>query len=238
MKTLITFILITLIAITTPLSARGPSWQGGNQGGSVSSFQWGNNYVSEPLTVGEHEHLIYMREEEKLARDVYITLGQMYPRSRVFGNIASSEEKHTTAVKRILDKYSIEDPVTNDNVGVFTGDKYGDYFSATFDALIDRGSVSNLEALYVGAYIEELDILDINKCDHVILDRNEELNYPEDCGLESTTKSDLQRMLGSLLSGSENHLRAFVQNIERHIGYGNYQAQVISQEEVDDILGR
>ena len=43
---------------------------------------------------------------------------------------------------------------------------------------------------------------------------------------------------GGVLEGSMNHLRAFVLNIEKQIGEGNYKAQVLSQEEVDAILGR
>jgi len=41
-----------------------------------------------------------------------------------------------------------------------------------------------------------------------------------------------------LISGSESHLRAYVGQIEAVIGVGNYEAQYLTQAEVDAILGR
>jgi hypothetical protein len=41
-----------------------------------------------------------------------------------------------------------------------------------------------------------------------------------------------------LVDGSKSHLRAYVKQIEAIIGTGNYVAQILSQEEVDAILGR
>ncbi len=58
-----------------------------------------NNDADSSLDANEQTHLMFMREEEKLARDVYIKLGMMYPNSRVFGMIDDSEQTHTTAVK-------------------------------------------------------------------------------------------------------------------------------------------
>ena len=69
------------------------------------------------LDYNERMHLMFMREEEKLARDVYQTLGTMYPDSVIFGNIDDSEQTHTMAVKAMIEKYGYEDPSTNDNVG-------------------------------------------------------------------------------------------------------------------------
>jgi hypothetical protein len=45
-------------------------------------------------------------------------------------------------------------------------------------------------------------------------------------------------MYTHLVDGSESHLRSYVKNIEAMIGTGNYVAQVLTQEEVDAILGR
>ena len=77
--------------------------------------------VDELLDYNELTHLIFMREEEKLARDVYTTLGTMYPDSVIFGNIDDSEQRHMTTVKNMIEKYGYEYPNTNDNVGKFTG---------------------------------------------------------------------------------------------------------------------
>lgn len=190
------------------------------------------------LDFNEQTHLEFMCEEEKLARDVYITLGTIYPDSTVFGRIDDSEEKHKCAVEDMLGKYGIPSPSTNDNVGVFTGKDYGEYFTEKFTALVERGKISEMDALYVGAYIEELDMLDINQCPEVIVAADNDINDTSECGKVYTDNRDIQRLYKSLLAGSKNHLRAYVTNIEKQIGAGNYSAQILSQEEVDDILGR
>jgi len=231
MKKLITLLLAAALITSAPLMARwGQGW-GGWQGGQ-------QNQTTANLTIAEEQHLTFMREEEKLARDVYIVFSQMYPRSRAFGRIDDSEQKHTDAVKKLLDKYDVVDPSTNDNVGVFTGAEYSEYFTEKFNEFVTKGEMSVLDAMYVGAFIEELDMIDINYCNQQILDANVELYTRDDCGLKSTDRADVQRTLNNLLNGSRNHLRAYVNQIERHIGYGNYEAQLLPQEEVDEILGR
>jgi hypothetical protein len=190
------------------------------------------------LDFNEQTHLEFMCEEEKLARDVYITLGTKYPEAAVFGQIDDSEERHKCAVVDMLEKYGIPNPSTNDNVGVFTGKDYGWYFTEKFNALVERGATSQLEALYVGAFIEELDMLDINQCPKVIVEADNGINDESECGKVYTDKTDIQRLYGSLLAGSENHLRSYVSNIEKQIGEGSYTAQVLTQEQVDVILGR
>ncbi|MFV9615984.1 MAG: DUF2202 domain-containing protein, partial [Gammaproteobacteria bacterium] len=57
------------------------------------------------LDYNERMHLVFMREEEKLARDVYLALGTMYPDSVIFGKIDDSEQRHTTAVKAMIENY-------------------------------------------------------------------------------------------------------------------------------------
>lgn len=190
------------------------------------------------LDFNEQAHLEFMCEEEKLARDVYITLGTTHPGASVFGRIDDSEERHKCAVADMLEKYGIPNPSTNDNVGAFTGEAYGWYFTEKYNELVAKGSVSVLDALYVGAFIEELDMLDINQCPKVIVDTDNGINNVSECGKVYTNKSDVLRLYGNLLEGSENHLQAYVRNIEKEIGEGSYVAQVLTQEQVDSILGR
>ena len=179
-----------------------------------------------------------MREEEKLARDVYQTLGTMYPDSAIFGNIDDSEQIHMTTVKAMIEKYGYEDPNTNDNVGAYTGEDFGWYFTEKYNQLVERASISELEALYVGAFIEELDMMDINQCPQVIVETDNGINDVSECGKVYTDNADIQRLYSSLLDGSDSHLEGYVNNIEKIIGEGNYQAQVLSQEMVDAILDR
>lgn len=190
------------------------------------------------LDYNEQTHLIFMREEEKLARDVYIKLSTMYPDHPIFGNIDDSEQRHTEAVRDMILKYGLDDPSTNDNVGVYTGEDYGWYFTEKFGQLVARASVGELEALYVGAFIEELDMMDINQCPKVIVETDNGIDDISQCGKVYTDNADVANLYASLLDGSDSHLEAYVRNIERYIGKGNYQAQVLPQAQVDELLGR
>lgn len=193
---------------------------------------------SATLDYNEETHLIFMRFEEKLARDVYQYLGMIYPAEKVFGNIVESELRHTEAVVGVLAKYGVSDPSTNDNIGVYTSEAYGDYFDGKYEELTSLGLVSEVDAYKVGALIEELDMHDINLCPEIIVAREEVIDGPTDCGRLYTDNDNVYRLLTSLLEASENHLRAFVRNIEKVEGYGSYTAQYLTQEEVDEILGR
>jgi len=195
------------------------------------------------LDAGETAHLIFMREEEKLARDVYLTMATLYPTASTFSTIGTqSEQTHTDTVRDMLAKYGIPDPNPDannlpDSIGVFTGPDYGWYFTEKYLALVDRGKISLLEALYVGAFIEELDMLDIVGCPKVIVETSSVISEGQ-CGLTYTDEPALQTMYTHLLDGSKDHLRAYVKYIEDIIGAGNYVAQVLTQAEVDAILGR
>ena len=164
------------------------------------------------LTEAEAHDLLFMREEEKLARDVYITLYSEW-NVRVFDNISQAEQTHMDALLGLLNKYGLEDPILD--FGKFADTELQDLY----DTLVADGLQSRLDALMVGAKIEEVDIEDI------VL------------AMERTDKTDILNVYGNLVAGSENHLNAFVRNIEAITGE-TYVAQYISQEEVDAILGR
>ena len=210
---------------------------------AVISFFMSTHALAGDLDVGETTHLIFMREEEKLARDVYLTLAAVYPDAATFSTIGDgSEQTHTDTVRDMLEKYGIPDPNPDannlpDSIGVFTGEDYGWYFTEKYTALVDRGMLSLLDALHVGAFIEELDMLDIIGCPKVIVQTDNGISEGQ-CGLEYTDEAALQTMYTHLVEGSKDHLRAYVKNIENSIGEGNYVAQVLTQEEVDAILGR
>ncbi len=192
------------------------------------------------LDTTEASHLTFMREEEKLARDVYLTLAALYPDQEVFSRIATrAEQTHTDTMRDKLDQFNLPDPnpATNElpsSLGVFTGDEWGWYFMEKFALLTAKGEISELDALYVGAFIEELDMHDIAVCPQVMIDRG----FASPCGLEYTDETALQTAYSALISGSESHLRAYVGQIEAVIGVGNYVAQYLTQAEVDAILGR
>jgi hypothetical protein len=151
------------------------------------------NAGTEPQLIGfdlsqeEIDGLIHMRLEEKLARDVYTTLGNTW-NYKVFLNIKTAEQAHMEAVKRLLVKYGIEDPITNDEVGVFSDPQ----FQALYDQYILQGSVSAYEAFMVGKTIEELDIADL---------QNQLTNVVDN--------PDIIRVYQNLKTASESHLATF-----------------------------
>ena len=196
--------------------------------------------TSTGLDAVEASLLTFMREEEKLARDVYLTLASLYPNQDVFNTIATtSEQTHTDTMRDKLAQFDLPDPNPDANdlpasIGVFLGPEWGWYFTEKFEALTSQGGTSELAALYVGAFIEELDMHDIVVCPQVMIDAG----YPTPCALEYTDESPLINAYRSLVDGSESHLRAYVGQIEAVIGVGNYEAQYLTQAEVDAILGR
>ena len=154
-----------------------------------------------------------MWEEEKLARDVYITLYEQWGLP-LFQNISESEQTHAEAVKVMLTSYGVEDPMLNDELGVFNNPE----LQALYDQLIKQGNQPLGESLKVGAAIEEIDILDLEE------------------RLAQTNKLDIQRVYGNLLNGSRNHLRAFVSTLMRQTGE-DYSPQYMSQEAFGAIIG-
>jgi hypothetical protein len=182
-------------------------------GGTASAGQNGNGAFSgqQALTAAEAENLAYLREEEKLARDVYLYLFDVWGQW-IFENIAASEQQHMDAVKNMLDKYNLADPAAGNEEGVFTNQELQDLY----DSLTGTGSESGLQALYVGATIEDMDIFDLEKI------------------LDETEKPDITRVCENLMKGSRNHLRAFAGEMEL-LGE-TYEVQYLSQEEVDAIL--
>jgi hypothetical protein len=164
-----------------------------------------------PTTEEEKEHLAFMREEEKLARDVYLKMHDIWGMG-VFYNIAQSEQIHTDAVKAKIEKYGLVDPVIDDTVGAFQNHD----LAVLYDALIQQGSVSAIDALWVGGAIEEIDIIDLQDA------------------IDTAEHDDIARVYQNLQMGSHSHLRAFVAKLEQN-GV-EYKAQYLPPETVDAIL--
>ena len=142
------------------------------------------------LTDEEVYWLTYMREEEKLARDVYLFLYDKWG-SPIFSKISASEQTHMDAIKVLLDRFGIADPANGQSRGAFTNQD----LQALYGDLIKQGSVTLVEALKVGVFIEETDIDDLN------------------AGIASTNRNAIKTVYGNLLQGSLNHLKAFVSNL-------------------------
>lgn len=163
------------------------------------------------ITDAERTWLLHMREEEKLAHDVYVTLGARWG-LHIFNNISTSEQTHTDAVRASLERYSITDPVKDLGVGIFTLPDIQKLYSD----LVQKGSLTAVDALTVGATIEDLDIHDLTQA------------------LEESKASDIRTTYANLQKGSRNHMRAFVRQLK--INGTDYAPQFISAAEYSIIL--
>ena len=140
---------------------------------------------SAEITPEEIAMITYMREEEKLARDVYTTFSGIYP-LRVFANIANSEQWHMDRVLCLLNYYNIEDPASSE-IGVFNNTD----LQELYNNLIAQGTTSQIDALIVGATIEDLDISDLSQA------------------ISQTENEAIITIFEHLKCGSTNHMRAF-----------------------------
>jgi hypothetical protein len=168
--------------------------------------------TSANLTTVEAADLTFMREEEKLARDTYLVLGDAW-KLTVFSNIASSEQRHMDAILGLLQKYRLPDPATSTLIGEFSNPE----LQALYDTLISKGMQSDLDALKVGGIIEETDMEDIQ------------------AAIDRSQQADVVAVFENLMCGSRNHLRGFAANLEAFTGQP-YTAQVLEQSAVDEIL--
>jgi len=166
----------------------------------------------ESLSETEIDALNTMREEELLAKDVYVTLYALY-NVPVFNNISKSEAQHALAIGSLMVKYSLPDPALNHVAGVFVNTD----LQALYTSLIAQGSTSLIAALTVGATIEDLDINDLQN--HIATD---------------VDNQDILFVFGNLERGSRNHMRSF--NRQLTAQGVTYTPQFISQEFFDQII--
>jgi hypothetical protein len=150
------------------------------------------SYNVTPLSAEETASLTLMREEEKLARDVYTFFYETY-RTRIFSNIAASEQKHMGAIEILLDRYGLPDPADNRIPGEFQNEE----LRALYLELTAQGGQSMVEALKVGVIIEEKDIADLQ------------------AGLAVAEHADIKTVYLNLLSASGSHLKAFISALSK-----------------------
>ena len=168
-----------------------------------------DNIQNEDLTEADTDALLFMLEEEKLARDTYKFLNDLW-NINLFSNIGNSEQSHMDAIINLLDANMIDYSILPD----------GEFFDTELQALFDQfeieGSLSTENALHIGATIEDLDIVDLQEY------------------IDATSNTDLKDVFGSLQCGSRNHLRSFVNSIENNGNY--YVPQFLTQEEYNLII--
>lgn len=173
----------------------------------------GNCSLNNPsTTINETEInlLKHMREEEKLARDVYIKLYELHGLN-IFNNISQSEQKHMDNVLCLLEYYNITDPAS-EMLGVFENTS----LQNLYDSLIAQGAISLTQALKVGATIEDVDIYDL-------------MEFAED-----TSNPAIISIFDNLTCGSRNHMRAFISQLTSN--GETYTPQFITEDLFNTII--
>ena len=159
----------------------------------------------------EVESLLYVRVEEKLARDTYLTLYDEWG-ADIFQTISASEQNHMDAVKELLDKYELEDPALPE-IGAFRDA----FLQEKYFELVAWGEQSLADALLVGCFIEEIDLIDLAN------------------RMAQIDNRDILTVFQNLTDGSENHLRAFVANYESLTG-NTYTPVYLDQSTYQQII--
>jgi len=158
------------------------------------------------------EAILLLREEEKLARDVYLTFSWWYDLP-VFPNIARSEQQHMNLVALLLDRYGQSDPAEGNGIGEFTEEWVQD----AFDDLFESGAESLVNALLAGAFIEDIDIYHLV---HI---------------LDHSSYDDVNLIVQNMVAGSRNHMRSFIGALDKR-DESYVPDEYITQEELALIL--
>ena len=191
--------IILILAISGTVFAAGPWWKADpvpapsstSVAGSISAPATASTLAPStaalaPLSETEKQALLFLREEEKLAHDVYVALYSKWGVS-MLNTISASESKHMESVRTLLIRYGLTDPVAVSTPGVFVNTE----LQAAYTQLVAQGTQSREAAFGVGVTIENLDIEDLQAL------------------LAISTHADIKQVAQSLLSASENHLRSF-----------------------------
>ncbi len=197
------------VSDAAPVTGSGNGNGNGNGSGTGGSAQLTTIPVSD-LSAEEAAALLFMREEEKLARDVYNQLFALWGLP-TFQSIAASEQTHMDQVKLLMDRYALSDPALDP--GQFTDAN----LQALYNQLMAQGSLSIADAIKVGATIEEVDIVDLQT------------------RFTQTDNADIQLVYNNLMNASFNHMQAFANVLTQQTGE-TYQPQYLSADQYQVIL--
>jgi hypothetical protein len=190
---LTTVFLTGCLMLSVAMSAEaqnGRGFRNGGQNRNAYCLRYDATYPVQQLSVDEAARLQFLREEEKLALDIYRELSQKWS-LRIFSNIAAAEQRHYDAIGTLIIRYDLSDPALPTR-GAFTDAQ----LQMLYSDLLAKGGRSLTDALQVGAIIEGKDAADLKDA------------------ISTTNKRDLLTIYGNLQNGSLNHLSAFKNHLQ------------------------
>lgn len=166
-------------------------------------------------------NLAHLRDEERLARDLYTALAAKYSQAAPFANIARSEQVHFDTMGLLFTRYSVADPAAARAAGSFADPA----LQSLYDKLLASGSESLTKAYEAGIAVENLDIADLK------------------AAISQTSQTDVKAALANLQRGSQNHLAAFTAAKDGKIlgarnGQGMQNGPVAANAAGPDLRGR
>jgi hypothetical protein len=161
------------------------------------------------LSASAQEALRFQIDEERMAGELYQALGEKHD-VPPFKNIPRAEARHRELLENLATRAGLT-PARPTTAGRYETPA----IQARHDALLARGQASLIEALKVGALVEEQDIADLRAL------------------VATTDNPELKSVVTALEQGSRHHLNAFVRNL-RSRGV-EYVAQVLTPAEVAEL---
>lgn len=196
------------LAVALGVGTVGAQGRGGQEEDLIALVR---SLPAEVLSPGESASLVLMREEEKLARDIYTFLAKKW-NVPVFSNIAASEQTHMDAIGFLLTRYHLSDPALAQ-----AGEFRDPTLKKLYSDLTAQGSKSLVEAFRVSAEVEDLDIADLESA------------------LNRVDNRDVGVLYQNLAKASRNHIRSFVAQLER--AGGSYTARHVNADYLAYTLG-
>ena len=206
MKKLLTKRLVTIIILAVSFTFLNTC---SDNNDDIENNGINNDFINETFVEKDKAALLFMLEEEKLARDTYIYLNNLWSINQ-FANIKNSEQTHMNAIENLLKQYTIEYEILP--TGAFANEE----LQSLYDQFIIDGATSDVNALKIGATIEDLDIVDLQVY------------------IDASSNERIISVFESLKCGSRNHLRSFVTAIEKN--GSSYTPQFLSQEAYTSII--
>lgn len=153
-----------------------------------SSIGFATLASADPTDDALKEQLTFMREEERLARDLYTALDAHYAGdTRPFTMIKTSEQQHFDQVGALLVQYKIADPSAGKAAGTYGNAE----LQKMYTDLLARGKKSLDEAYKVGISVEKADIADLTQA------------------ISAVSQADARALFERLRTASQHHLSAF-----------------------------